>query len=604
MINVRSNTLFAKILFVGSVLFTGNAYAAYPVAKITNYTNKTVSGTVKYASALCKNDSYSVAAGNKWSAKSRGGCLITGITVAGGSSYSSSGTSYSTFGVLPIEGGIRVHRVDSSGTPMDTGSGYPVVNIKNYTTRTVSGTVKYASAFCKNDNYSVTAGKTWTGRGRGICLVTAITIKGSKGYNGTEYSSSGTSYSTFGVIPVQDGMRVHRVDNHGVPMDTGSGYPLVQLTNRTLLPIKGKVEYLSAFCKDDNYMILGATVDKKQPDQIIPGTWRAPSRGVCLVGKITAEALGGKVPANLKTITAYTSTGTSYSKFRIQPYAGAHRVFSEEEFKTELARQSSTKSPGFKIHNKTNYPVNIGLEQLGCLYHGIVQPESTGGKPFVRNTGAVWFTISAKTVPFGADETSDWDCVEPVAELVIDIGIGVATGGAGGAALTAAKTAAKQGIKIGVKQAIKSGAKAGLKAGGKKIASNIGQRTAKELGKEAAKETGIALAKRGAMAATQSDGKMDFGENVFLLGTAATAPPGLNALAAQAYYEKQANIAWEKSQNIRETSDAGEYAGYEWPFRCDHMPEYEITGGPNKGDWSTGKPLKITKLNTCGNDLM
>jgi len=55
----------------------------------------------------------------------------------------------------------------------------------------------------------------------------------------------------------------------------------------------------------------------------------------------------------------------------------------------------------------------------------------------------------------------------------------------------------------------------------------------------------------------------------------------------------------------------GQYAGYEWPFRCDRMPEYRITGGPEvlvdtSGEYflSEGNSFSVTKTNTCGNDMM
>jgi hypothetical protein len=56
----------------------------------------------------------------------------------------------------------------------------------------------------------------------------------------------------------------------------------------------------------------------------------------------------------------------------------------------------------------------------------------------------------------------------------------------------------------------------------------------------------------------------------------------------------------------------GQYAGPDWPFRCDARPTYEITGGwgaiapDGNGGYKIdpGPPLKITKTNSCGNSLM
>jgi putative hemolysin len=54
----------------------------------------------------------------------------------------------------------------------------------------------------------------------------------------------------------------------------------------------------------------------------------------------------------------------------------------------------------------------------------------------------------------------------------------------------------------------------------------------------------------------------------------------------------------------------GQYAGYAWPFRCDQMPEYVVTGGPSlrriDGKWEigAGTPFTISKVNDCGDDMM
>ncbi|MFK8011887.1 MAG: hypothetical protein AB8B80_07595, partial [Marinicellaceae bacterium] len=51
----------------------------------------------------------------------------------------------------------------------------------------------------------------------------------------------------------------------------------------------------------------------------------------------------------------------------------------------------------------------------------------------------------------------------------------------------------------------------------------------------------------------------------------------------------------------------GQYAGYAWPFRCDKMPTYIISGGPSFDEETghlTSHPLKVKKINECGNDMM
>lgn len=80
---------------------------------------------------------------------------------------------------------------------------YPYVTIADSTNYIASGTVSYASAFCSNDDYTVTPNTTWSASSRGVCLVTEIsaTVKTPNGdIVATPYTSSGTSYSQFAII--------------------------------------------------------------------------------------------------------------------------------------------------------------------------------------------------------------------------------------------------------------------------------------------------------------------------------------------------------------------------------------------------------------------
>ena len=64
--------------------------------------------------------------------------------------------------------------------------------------------------------------------------------------------------------------------------------------------------------------------------------------------------------------------------------------------------------------------------------------------------------------------------------------------------------------------------------------------------------------------------------------------------------------------NHGSTNLAGQYAGPEWPFRCDQMPTYEVVGGPNLplrlpdggAAFGGGTPMRIIKVNDCGNSMM
>ncbi|MCF2948530.1 hypothetical protein L0668_10465 [Paraglaciecola aquimarina] len=302
-----------------------------------------------------------------------------------------------------------------------------------------------------------------------------------------------------------------------------AAYPKASIKNNSEYTISGTVHYPG--CKNDKY-------------KVGPGrTWKASSRGLCLITKITGKLSG--TPASLKgtgkssygeklIVTNYTSTGTSYSKFQVQAFGDRYRIFSNHEWE-KVSKTGNKKSPGFRIINYTSWPVSVSLDQVGCLYYGIV-PAQFNDKPgeFRRSTGAVWFTLRAHIQPDGINPQTDFDCIKPVAELVGDIGLSVLTGGAAGAGKVLVKTVVKEAVKAAAQEVIKFGAA--------------------ELGRYLMDSSSITM--------------------------------------------------------------FGQYAGYDWPFKCDQMPTYHITGGPEvliaNGQTfiSPGKPFKIAKVNTCGNDMM
>jgi len=312
-----------------------------------------------------------------------------------------------------------------------------------------------------------------------------------------------------------------------------AAYPLAKVTNNTEYTVKGTVEYVSWTCKNDEY-------------SVAPGkTWKASSRGVCLIDKITGRAIGGsKFGENTSIVSYDVDIGTSYSQFMINAYGDRYRIFSEAEFK-KVSRNAQGKSPGFRLVNTTQWPVFYSLEQVGCLYYGVL-PAKANGRDGIRsfNTGAVWFTLRANIQPDGKSPVGDWDCIKPVAELVGDVLVATATTAAtvasGGAAAPAtgaalAKIVAKASLKTAVKVSVKN------------------------LSKAMVKKVGTYLSEAGTVTL------------------------------------------------------AGQYAGYAWPFRCDEMPEYRISGGPGyvrdeqnnfyltPGD---GTPFTVKKVNGCGNDMM
>jgi hypothetical protein len=175
------------------------------------------------------------------------------------------------------------------------------------------------------------------------------------------------------------------------------------------------------------------------------------------------------------------------------------------------------------------------------------------GGEFKRNTGAVWFTIQVNVQPDGKEPRKDWDCVKPVLAVVGAVAVGAITGGYGAFAALPAATAATS---IGA---------AGLTA--------IATSNTAMIAAGAATGVSSALATFGAKQLGELIGKNGAGEL------------------------------------------KGQYAGPDWPFRCDQMPVCHVTGGPRLGavtlaDGKTvpafgeGTPLKITKQNSCGNSMM
>jgi hypothetical protein len=84
---------------------------------------------------------------------------------------------------------------------------YPPVKLTNSTPYLASsGTVRYLSWSCTNDNYAnLQSGHIWTGPPRGICLISEITgiVRTPSGDVVAEpYESSGTSYSNFAIIQI------------------------------------------------------------------------------------------------------------------------------------------------------------------------------------------------------------------------------------------------------------------------------------------------------------------------------------------------------------------------------------------------------------------
>jgi hypothetical protein len=326
------------------------------------------------------------------------------------------------------------------------------------------------------------------------------------------------------------------------PPSGALSYPNAVIANHTKHSVEGTVNYLDPawigpgiFCQRDNFKIGPAEIGK---DKVIPKTWGASSRGACLISSIKARINGGP------KVISYDSSGTSFSGFLVKDTASGPRIFSEQEWRKKTDQRIG-KSPGFAVHNKTDWPLAVSLDQIGCLYHDVVDP----GTAFIRDTGAVWFTLSASIAPDGRDPNTDMDCIKPVAAAVGAALVAAATGGAGAFA-----------------------AAGGSAAGGTAVA---------------------ALAPIATSAGTFAVGGAVGGFVTGFVGSAA-------------FKEALGRLFNDNGSAELE----GQYAGYPWPARCDKMPEYEVTGGPSlefndgKSSIGGGTPFTIKKINGCGDDMM
>jgi hypothetical protein len=206
-----------------------------------------------------------------------------------------------------------------------------------------------------------------------------------------------------------------------------SAYGRATMYNRTNYAVHGTIHY--AGCRADNFAIAAGPVGK---NSVITETHFTISayRGACLITRITATVNG-------KAATAYTSSGTGYERFIVAASNGGYKVDSLANMQKEVA--DATGGPGFRIINNTNYPVEVSLDQVACLYYGVVTP----GQAFDRTTGAVWFTVTAQQQMDTVEHRTLSSCVLPVALIVGTIVIGALTAGVGAAmAAPAAGTAA------------------------------------------------------------------------------------------------------------------------------------------------------------------
>ncbi|MGB3312463.1 MAG: hypothetical protein WBG32_03150 [Nodosilinea sp.] len=203
--------------------------------------------------------------------------------------------------------------------------------------------------------------------------------------------------------------------------------------------------------------------------------------------------------------------------------------------------------PGFEIKNETIWPLQISLDQVGPLYFDLVQP----GETFVRNTGAVWFTIRAAICLDEKDKITTWDAVWP---------IGAMTVGVLAAAVATAVTAGAAGPAIaGAAGAASAGASTTL--------------------------TGAALVGVTALAPTMVGLGVPAGAALVVSGLTVGGTIAAGSAASTALL----NVFKEENSVAKRP---GSYAGPPWPFR-ENRYQYAVIGGPGMRKLSNGQEVEL-----------
>jgi hypothetical protein len=260
---------------------------------------------------------------------------------------------------------------------------------------------------------------------------------------------------------------------------------------------------------------------------------------------------------------------------------------------TQFQPVAPGQSPGFQIQNKTDYPVLVTLEQVGCLYYGIVKP----GEVFQRDTGAVWFTIKASMAPDLKEPTVESCIRKPAMYAATIVVAGVSAAGTGGMATglvvpAMLAAAAGQGAAIATQQYVLANEGSAGAALGARVGVTTITRGAAVVGLGLLAGGGFAPIAGAALPAMLEAGAIST-----LMGV-----PNLVTR-----YTQQSDVNSIMGQLTQEASVTGAYAGYPWPAKAEDrvMPRYDITGGPRVKTLADGStiilvqenPLTITKVN-------
>jgi hypothetical protein len=383
-------------------------------------------------------------------------------------------------------------------------------------------------------------------------------------------STNGYMIATRSLTSPWSGFRDVSTTFGGGSASGGTGYPAVSIKNYAPFGLQVWVHYTLNTCATKWTHVTAAVTDSA--GNVTPGTilpQYSTGRNLCLINRITVEGDRG-TPSTIQ-ISPYFSTGTSYRQFLFLPEPPESEfgrttkswvLYSDNSAPSRPDQGTSGMSPGFAITNKTKWPVAVSLDQAGCLYYDVLQPNHSMN----RTTGAVWFTITAKILPDGLPENDDLKCAIPIVQAVAAV----------------------------IEAALTAGAFSFASLGAEAVQASVGPVLARVIPSSSVIQAAATAAGKAALS---------------------------NAIS---------QIAKDLTAN-QSTRLYGQYAGPPWPFRCDQKPLYEIRDGWGgtgleliegatmagrtitsvvpwdqvKNVWiDAGAPIKIVKINTCGNDMM
>lgn len=289
------------------------------------------------------------------------------------------------------------------------------------------------------------------------------------------------------------------------------------------------------------------------------------------------------------TLSLDDSSMTPLLPFNQQQVVTSTQQYFAGQMQGFLPEAKPALGPGFLIRNTTDWPVLVSIDQVGCLYHKIIQPR----KSWEISTGSVWFTVKASISPTLVEPT-DWDCakapvimVAAVTAAAVISGVTAGTGAGAGAAVisaamlesavaTAVTVGAASGLQVGLEASGMSDRDAAFVAAGITIFGSVAKGGVTLISK-----TLPAAATKAAAAGTSvaTAGSIAVAKVVVVQSLKAT---GRIVSANDLQPATQAQLDTYNKQLSQEDRKYGVYAGKTWPFKEVERKKavFDVVGGP------------------------